>query len=416
MTRSSLYHRDHRAMGRRLALGLFGAAPLLASGALAGPAAAATDATESRAPAAGKLPPGLLPGGAVDQLISQQAAQDLFSGTVLLASHGEPVLVRSYGLASKALSIPNGPDTVFGLASITKAFTGVAVTQLAQRGKLGFADTLGAHLAGFPPEVADTVTIHQLLTHTSGMGDYLTDRALQGELGGFTSAAQEWDAIMAVIEQQPLLFPPGTRWSYSNSGFFTLGAIVAQVSGQSYYDYVRQNIFSPAGMASTGFYTKPELLGNASVAHPYATQGQNGSGARYDFLDSKYAPFIGGPDGGGWSTAPDMLRFARALWQRRLLDPAFTGIATSAKAPLPAAVADSTADAGFYCYGLGETVLNYQRIVWHNGGGPGISTDFDTYPDLGWVAIRLENYDTASSSSPIDTLIRDIVTTNADAT
>jgi len=396
------------AVRRRLVLGLFGAVPLVASGALAGPAAAAT---VRRATLTGIIPPGLRPGGAVDQMISQQAAQDVFSGTVLLASHGEPVLARSYGLANKELSIPNGPDTVFALASVTKAVTGVAVTQLAQRGELGFDDPLGAYLPGFPAEVADNVTIHQLLTHTSGMGDYVTDRTLQSELGSFTSAAGEWAAIMSVIEQQPLLFQPGTQWSYSNSGFFTLGAIVAQVSGQSYYDYVRQNIFGPAGMTSTGFYTKPELLSNNNVAHPYATQEQNGSGPRYDFLDSAYAPFIGGPDGGGWSTAPDMLRFASALWRQRLLDSSFTGIATSAKAPLPASVADSGANADFYCYGLGETVLNHQRIVWHNGGGPGISTDLDTYPDLGWVAIRLENYDTASPSSPIDTLIRDILTT-----
>jgi CubicO group peptidase (beta-lactamase class C family) len=394
-------------MGRRLVLGLFGATPLLASGALAGPAAAAT---VRRTAAAGEPPPGLLPGGAVDQLIGQEAAHDLFSGTVLLASHAEPVLVRSYGLANKELSIPNGPGTVFALASVTKAFTGVAVTQLAQQGKLGFDDTLGTYLPGFPAEVADTVTIHQLLTHTSGMGDYIADRALQGELGSFTSAAQEWDAILAVIAQQPLLFAPGTQWSYSNSGFFTLGAIVAQVSGQSYYDYVRQNIFGPAGMTSTGFFTKPELLSDANVAHPYATQAQNGSGARYDFLNSTYAPFIGGPDGGAWSTAPDMLRFARALWQRRLLDSSFTGIAASAKAPLPPSVADSGANADFYCYGLGETVLNHQRIIWHNGGGPGISTDLDTYPDLGWVAVRLENYDTATAASPIDTLVRNILT------
>jgi CubicO group peptidase (beta-lactamase class C family) len=346
------------AIGRRLVLGLFGAAPLVASGALSRPAAAAT---VKRAPGTEQIPPGLRPGGAVDQLIGQQAALGLFSGTVLLASHAEPVLARSYGLACEQLSIPNGPGTIFGLASVTKAFTGVAVTQLAQQGKLGFDDTLGTYLPGFPAEVADTVTIHQLLTHTSGMGDYITDRGLQSELGGFTSAAQEWAAILAVISQQPLLFPPGTQWSYSNSGFFTLGAIVAEVSGQSYYDYVRQNIFGPAGMTSTGFYTKAELLSNPNVAHPYATQKQNGSGHRYDFLESAYAPFIGGPDGGGWSTAPDMLRFASALWRRRLLDPSFTGIATSAKAPLPASVADSSANADFYCYGLGETVLNCQR-------------------------------------------------------
>lgn len=401
---------SRRVVGRRSALGLFGAAPLAASGAFASPVAAAP---ARHAAAAGLLPPGLLPGGAIDKLIRQQAAQDLFSGTVLLAGHGEPVLLRSYGLADRQLSIPNKPDTIFGLASVTKAFTGVAVTQLAQQGKLGFDETLGTYLPGFPPEVADAVTIHQLLTHTSGMGDYLTDRALQGQLGSFTSAAEEWDAILAVIRQQPLLFPPGSRWGYSNSGFFTLGAVIAQVSGQSYYDYVQRNIFRPAGMTRTGFYTRTGLLSNEDVAHPYATQRQNGSGPRYDFLESKYAPFIGGPDGGGWSTAPDMLRFARALWQWRLLDPAFTGIATSAKAPLPASAAGGAANADFYCYGLGETVLNYQRIVWHNGGGPGISTDLDTYPGLGWVAIRLENYDTASPASPIDALVRKILTTSA---
>jgi CubicO group peptidase (beta-lactamase class C family) len=157
---------------RRAVLGMLGAAPLAAGGLLAVPATA-----EARAGSAGHnpVPPELLPGGTLDKLIAQRAAADQYSGTVLLLHDGHPVLSRSYGMADKQLSIGNGPETIFALGSITKLFTGIAIAQLVQQGKVAYHEKLGAYLDGFPAEVAGTVTVHQLLTHTAGMGDVYRD-------------------------------------------------------------------------------------------------------------------------------------------------------------------------------------------------------------------------------------------------
>jgi CubicO group peptidase (beta-lactamase class C family) len=151
---------------RRSTLRLLGAAPLAATGVLA---------TSGTAQAAGdnRVPAALKPGGSVDEFVAALAAEDKFAGTVLLVHRDRPVLVRSYGLADKERSIPNRLDTIYALGSITKMFTAVAVMQLVQQGTIGLHERLGTYLDGFPQQIADTVTIHQLLTHTSGLGDYL---------------------------------------------------------------------------------------------------------------------------------------------------------------------------------------------------------------------------------------------------
>src|SRR5262249_58943991 len=130
-----------------------------------------------------------------------EATQDKFSGTVLLSHEGRPALTRSYGMANKQLSIPNGPDTIFALASVGKLFTAVAVAQLVQRGMVAYHEKLGTYLDGFPAEIADTVTVHQLLTHTSGMGDYWESQAYLDQSETWTSADEVMDGIMAIVRQ-----------------------------------------------------------------------------------------------------------------------------------------------------------------------------------------------------------------------
>ena len=215
-------------------LGLLGSIPVAVGAAVAtGESAQASTAGCSQPP----VPPpnALQPGGTFDQQLARLAAQDQFPGTVLLAYRDTPVLARAYGMADKEMDIPNRLDTIFALASVTKLFTAVAVIQLLEQGKVGLYQTLGTYLDGFPAQVAGTVTVHQLLTHTSGMDDYLGSPLYQQQHLTWTSAAETMDGTMAIIKQSPPLFTPGTQYSYSNSGYATLGAIAAQVSGQSYY-------------------------------------------------------------------------------------------------------------------------------------------------------------------------------------
>lgn len=339
---------------------------------------------------------------ALDRFVAGRAAQDAFSGTLLIAHRGHPVLVCSHGMANKDHSIPNRPDTVHWLASITKTFTALAIAQLAQQGRLAFHDTLGTHLDGFPTEVANTVTIHQLLTHTSGVG--------RPAVGGGTPPGLEWnsfdevmDGTLALIRQTPAQFTPGTRYAYSNDGFFVLGAIVATVTGQSYFDYIRQHVFAPAGMTRTDFYSRPQVLADNAIARPYWTQRD---GTRADFATSPYAPYSTGPAGGAYSTVTDLLAFARALTAGKLLSPAFVDLITSGKHPLPPSQPPSHAE--FYGYGYVNAILHNQRIVGHSGSGPGAANRLDIYPDLNWVCVVLSNYDT--TITPIIELERTLIT------
>ncbi|NKE61179.1 beta-lactamase family protein, partial [Lentzea sp. PSKA42] len=346
-------------------------------------------------------PKDLRPGGAYDRFVAEQAAQDKFSGTVLVAHRGRPVLIRAHGMASKEHGTPNRPDTVFWLASITKCFTAIALSQLVQQGKIAFHDTLGTHLAGFPAEIANTVTLHHLLTHTSGIGRPAVGNGSPPGLG-WNSFDEAMDGTLALVRQTPLRFAPGTRYEYSNDGFFVLGAIIARVSGQPYFDYVREHIFAPAGMSRTNFHSRPEVLANHAIARPYWTQPSG----RADFAASPYAPFTTGPAGGAYSTVTDLLAFARALTAGTLLNPAFTQLITSGKVALPPAQPPSQTQ--FYGYGHLEAVVNNQRIVGHSGGAPGAATRLDIHPDRNWISIVLSNYDT--TINPVVDLSRQLIT------
>jgi CubicO group peptidase (beta-lactamase class C family) len=196
----------------------------------------------------------------------------------------------------------------------------------------------------------------------------------------FTSQTQEFDAALEIIRAEPLLFTPGSSASYSNSGYFTLGAIVAQVSGLSYYDYVRTHVFGTAGMTTADFYTKPRRLTDPRIAHSYASQP---SGQRSDV--TTLGAYVGTPSGDACATAGDMAAFGRALAGAHLLNPAYTALMTSGKVPSPVGA--------FQAYGILAAIVHNQRVLLHGGGSPGESTNISIYPDLDWVAVVLSNYD-----------------------
>ncbi|HEY7418671.1 MAG TPA: serine hydrolase domain-containing protein, partial [Ktedonobacteraceae bacterium] len=243
--------------------------------------------------------------------------------------------------------------------------------------------------------------------------------------------AQVLDGTLAIIREQPLLFTPGTQYSYSNSGFVVLGAIIQELSGLPYWDYMRQHVFSPAKMTRTDFYTRPQVFAlNASheVVHPYAAQ-PNG-GARVDVFNTfGTLLFIGLPDGAGgpYTTAPDMLSFAIALQDGTLLDPARARQILDGKFPVnpststgPSVPPDvaSTWQSWTIGYGLEDTIINGQHVLGHSGGGPGIGNGLDIYPELDWVAVVLENYDftpfgVSFETSPIAVLERRLITEQA---
>jgi len=400
-------------------LGLLGAAPVAGSALLQAcggtePEPAGDEVAETASASSVDLQSWreLRPGGAYGRLVAKLAAADRFSGTVLLAYRGRPVLELAYGMADKARSIPNQMDTLFDVASIGKTFTAVAIMQLAQQNEIAFDDTIGKFLDGFPAEVAGTVTVHQLLTHTSGIGEYAQFRE-------YWEASKTWSSVEEVFEgtvnfirgmpRQPE-FTPGTRWRYSNAGYQVLGAIVAAVSKEkNYYDYVRKHVFLPARMRRTDFYTKPQILAADDVAHPYATDPVTGE--RVDSTLTEMFPFVGTPAGGAHSTVRELLNFVRALHEDgTLLEPAFAELATSGKMVVPAAFGpDLPRQNMFWAYGFEATTFNHRRIRGHSGGSTlGASNMLSFYPDLNWVSVSLSNY--PDRNAEMVNLERDLIT------
>jgi CubicO group peptidase (beta-lactamase class C family) len=379
---------------RRSALGLLGVAPIAASGVLS--------ATPAHAAGRDRIPRDLRPGGAFDRRLDKLAAEGKLSGTVLLTHRGRTILARSHGMANERTSVPNRPDTIFALASVAKLFTAVAIVQLAERGTVDFGQSIGAYLDGFPAGVADTVTVHQLLTHTSGMGNFLQSEEYRANAPSWTSEAATLEGTMGVIRKAELLFTPGTGFNYSNSGFVVLGAIVQAASGQSFYDYVREHVIAAAGMALTDYYTRPQRLTDDRIAHPYTRLPTGEWVDALDHPDVFGAPFVGLPAGDAFATAPDMVRFGRALAGNRLLSPAYTTLAVTGKYPHrrnPDAPAGAIPP--FQAYGPIASITSGQRIVGHGGGSPGAGTSIDIYLDTDWVVVLLFNYGEMSVYMPI---------------
>jgi CubicO group peptidase (beta-lactamase class C family) len=257
---------------------------------------------------------------AVVAAVDKAAAEDRFSGVVMLAKDGQPVMTKAWGYADPAKTIPNKTDTKFNLGSINKFFTKVAIGQLAAAGKLSLSDTIRKHLPDYPSpapdKITDKITIEQLLEHRSGLGDIFGPKFMGSHTKLRTLA--DYEQLFAT---EPLLFEPGTSQKYSNAGYVVLGLIIEKVSGHSYYDYVRDHITKPLGMNDTASYAIDENVPNRAIG--LTKRGPDGPlperRANTDTL-----PARGSSAGGGYSTAADLLRFANALLADKLLPERWT--------------------------------------------------------------------------------------------
>jgi CubicO group peptidase (beta-lactamase class C family) len=333
----------------------------------------------------------------LDSYLTSLAAEDKFSGAVLVAKDGVPIFKKAYGLANKNRNAVNDTETKFNIGSMNKMFTAVAVAQLAERGKLSFDDTISKHLPNYPHKtVADKVTIHQLLTHTSGLGNYQNEKFL-AQLDRVKTVAD----LLPFFANEPLTFEPGTKWEYSNSGYVVLGLIIEKASGQNYFDYVRENIFKPAGMSNTDSYEKGADVSNLAIGYTrMSPSGQPDPNApRRE--NTQLRPQKGSSAGGGYSTVNDLLKFVMALQSHKLLSKKFTEIVTTGKIEVGGVV-------GKYAYGFGDKVFDGKHIVGHNGGSAGIAANLDIFPELGYTSIILSNYD-PPAMMPVIMKIRELI-------
>ena len=312
----------------------------------------------------------------VDEKLTRMAAAGDFAGAVLVAKDGKPVWQKAYGYADSEAKAANDLDTRFRLGSMNKMITSVAVAQLVQKGKLKYTDTLADVLPDYPDkEVARKVTIHHLLTHTSGLGDIFGP-----EFGQKKDALREIRDYVQLFAGKPLRFEPGARGAYSNAGFIVLGLVVEKVSGEGYYDYVRRHIYDVAGMKSSGSTPKTERAANIAVG--YMRDGEGRAVPNWETL-----PWRGMSAGGGESTVGDLLRFAEALRTHRLLNAELTETVISGKTQLGPNASKK------YAYGFEESTAGGRRVVGHGGGAPGMNGRLDIHMDSGYTVVVLANLD-----------------------
>jgi len=305
--------------------------------------------------------------------IEKAVASDQFAGSVLIAKDGNPIFAEAYGFADREHKIPNTLKTRYRIGSMNKMFTAVAILQLAQAGKLDLDDPLGKYLTDYPNhDVATKVKIHHLLTHTGGTGDFFGPEFDAHRLELRTS--QDY---VKLYGKRDLEFEPGSKWEYSNYGFLLLGVIIEKVTAQSYYDYVREHIYVPAGMTATASDPEDQTVSDRSIGY-----------TRMDSAvwkpNADTLPYRGTSAGGGYSTVEDLSRFASALEQNKLLNAHYTELLTTGKPGTP----NNT-----YAYGFGDHKINGTRCFGHGGGAPGMNGDLEICPANGFVVAALANMD-----------------------
>jgi len=315
---------------------------------------------------------------------AERARVDEFAGAVLVARRGKVLLNDAWGRADRKARTANTPATRFRIGSMNKMFTAVATLQLVEAHKLALDDPIGQHLPDYPnKEVAAKVTVRHLLTHTGGTGDIFGPEFDQHRL-----QLREHRDYLKLYGSRGLTHQPGARFEYSNYGFVLLGALIEQVSGMSYYDYVEDHVFHPAGMTSTG--SLPEAVDVPDRAVGYMRASPSG-GAWVPNTDT--LPWRGTAAGGGYSTVGDLLRFAQALASGRLISEAMLAEATRPHQQQ-------------YGYGFDVQGQGSLRSYGHSGGAPGMNGELRIFPELGYVVVSLSNLDPPAASELVEFFTR----------
>ncbi len=353
-----------------LLFGFAGAAPAQNAPPPGAPAAAIAPA--SPAP----LDPAAL-SAKIDEYMQGQVKTNSFSGSIMLAREGKPLVSKGYGYANAEWQLPNTPQTKFRLGSITKQFTSMVVMQLREQGKLKLDDSLCAYVSPCP-DAWKAVTVHHLLTHTSGIPTY-TGLPEWRKVNMVPKSVEE---MIGFFRDLPLQWVPGEKYAYNNSGYFLLGAVIERVTGKKYEEVVRDQIFTPLGMNDSGYDWSATVI-------PRRASGYSGRGAA---LRNAAALDMQQPYAAGalYSTTEDLLRWDQALYGDRLLP-------SAAKQLMWTPVREN------YAYGWivaepSAATFGHRRIG-HAGGINGFSSMISRVIDANVTAIVLANNDTANAGA-----------------
>ena len=311
---------------------------------------------------------------AIDDYVRERMRQLRIPGLALaIVRDGGPATVRTYGLANLELQTPVAADTVFELGSLTKQFTAVAVMMLVEEGKIGLDDSIRKHLPDVPESWGD-ITVRHLLTHSSGIQEYLSVPGLPDQ----AHATGHREMTRMFTERLKREFEPGETWAYSNSGYLMLGDIIERVSGKSYWEFLHARIFAPAEMTATRSSDPRAIIRNRAAGYGWRDGAYENRPA---LTENAYAA------GAIASTIEDMVRWEAALQQRKLLsargyEQIWTPLTVSRGAIPP------------FSYAVGW-VIDHERArkaAFHSGGTPGFSSAIRRYVDDGLAVIVLANH------------------------
>lgn len=305
----------------------------------------------------------------VEEYMNAATRVEGFNGAILIARDGKPIISRGYGMANIEHAVPNTPQTVFRLGSITKQFTAMAIVMLQEQGKLNVNDPICKHLPECPA-TWQPITVKNLLTHTAGLPNYT----------GFPNFAKTASLpvtnadMFALLKDKPLDFAVGEKYAYSNSGYFLLGTIIERASGKTYADFLQEKIFTPLGMKQSGYDSPIRVIKNR--ASGYARQGGEFVNATYMDMSIPYAA------GALYSTTEDMLAWDQALYTEKLvsrksLDETFTPFKSN------------------YGYGWSIQKKFDRNQISHGGNINGFASDLIRFPDDKITVVVLSNVQSA---------------------
>ena len=308
-----------------------------------------------------------------DKMIAQQFKTNEPGVAVLVAQKGNIIYQKGFGMANLELDALMQADNVFKIASLTKQFTGVAILQLMEQGKLDLQDDITKFIPGYPTQ-GNKITIEHLLTHTSGIQDFSSMKDYPARMNLDVTPTEMIDHF----KNEPLRFTPGTKWEYSNSGYFLLGYIIEKITGKSYGEYLEENIFKPVGMSSSLYYSQIKIVRNRVDGYTLGATGFEN--AQPVSMTQPYAA------GAIQSTVGDLFKFHQALNSFKLLKKE-----TLSKALTPYKLPDGKVTD--YGYGLRVGYVYQSPSIWHAGRINGFVTKQVYLPKEDVFVVALSNCD-----------------------
>jgi CubicO group peptidase (beta-lactamase class C family) len=331
---------------------------------------------------------------AIEELLSRQLPPDGPGVAVAVVRGGQVIHRAGYGLASRQWSVPADPDAVFGLGSLTKPFTALAVLRLVAEGRLDLEQSITACLPEYPATGRE-VTMAHLLTHTSGIPNYIT--RLPDFWARHAPLHHSPAEIRALFADRALEFTPGSRYSYSNSGYCLLGMIVEAVTGMRYEVYVESTILEPLGMRNARYFDNTRIIPRLAGAYTRDDSGTYG-------LPPRVSPTLLYAAGGLAASVDDLIIWDQALCERRILPPDLHERMWS-----PVRLIDGREEG--YGFGWGLSSYRGRRVVHHAGGIPGYSSFYGRFVEDDLALIILTNlglFDAAELAKQITNLVLDL--------